>query len=419
MPIAVALAAAVPDDAHILGVPVYAGRTSPEGAGSELDWTYLAERGFEGSVGAVASLLPIFTPPGTVAPILSPGPAGSPTPFATAVPAPGPLVAPTPGAFAGSIVKPANVPLDATALIQSLALTLLALLLIPFPGQLFNSTLEKNAEEVRGWFRWFRLPAGLQRGDLWRSPVGVGVFIGVASVLYALLDPGLGLNLASLAEVVGFAIGILLTTAVFSLPSFLLHRRAGSAGALKVLPLSLVVGAVCVLISRLTSFEPGYLYGLLLGLHFAHDLGAAGEGRSVSLAALTMVAAALVAWVLLGAMGDSGDIVGIALRTALASTMVGGLEGAALGLLPLRFQPGERVWAWNRLIWGALFAGSMFLFVLLLVNPASGYLSDSSNTPLVTIVALLVAFGAVSIGFWGYFRFRPARPARPDPGHQG
>ncbi len=51
MPIAVSLAASIPDDTTVVGVPVFAGRTSPGGAGPEIDRTYLAERGFEGKVG--------------------------------------------------------------------------------------------------------------------------------------------------------------------------------------------------------------------------------------------------------------------------------------------------------------------------------------------------------------------------------
>ncbi|MEA2687286.1 MAG: leucyl aminopeptidase [Actinomycetota bacterium] len=49
--LAIALADAVPADAQVIGVPVYAGRTSPDGAGPEVDRSYLAERGFEGKVG--------------------------------------------------------------------------------------------------------------------------------------------------------------------------------------------------------------------------------------------------------------------------------------------------------------------------------------------------------------------------------
>lgn len=360
---------------------------------------------FAGSVAGAPTLVPVLPsgPPATAGTLPSAGPQ------ATAAPVPGPLVRPTPGTFAGSIAKPSAVPLDAAALVQSLAIALLALLLVPFPAQLFNSTLEEHHDEVRGWFRWFRLPRAFRGGaDLWRSPLGVALFILIGAVLYALLDPGLGLDLGSAAEVLGFAIGIVVTTLVFSLPPVLAHRRLGDAWSVRVLPLSLVVGAGCVLVSRLASFEPGYLYGVLLGLTFGRDLGATGEARSISVASVTMVVVALFAWFLLGVVGTTGDVLGIALRTALASTMVAGLEGAALGLLPLRFQPGERVWAWNRIVWATLFAAAMFLFVLILVNPASGYLADSSRTPLITIVALLVAFGGTSIAFWAYFRFRPA-----------
>ena len=58
MTIAVTLAAAPPDDTQVLGVPVFSGRTSPDGAGAgaSLDWAWLAERNFEGKVGEAVSL---------------------------------------------------------------------------------------------------------------------------------------------------------------------------------------------------------------------------------------------------------------------------------------------------------------------------------------------------------------------------
>ncbi len=59
-PIAVSLAAAVPADTQVIGVPVFAGRTSPDGAGvglaGQIDWAYLAERSFEGKVGETTVL---------------------------------------------------------------------------------------------------------------------------------------------------------------------------------------------------------------------------------------------------------------------------------------------------------------------------------------------------------------------------
>lgn len=49
-----------------------------------------------------------------------------------------------------------------------------------------------------------------------------------------------------------------------------------------------------------------------------------------------------------------------------------------------------------------------FAFFHILINPASGYLSDTSRTPLFTTLALLVGFSLVSVAFWAWFRFREA-----------
>ena len=78
-------------------------------------------------------------------------------------------------------------------------------------------------------------------------------------------------------------------------------------------------------------------------------------------------------------------------------------------MLPLRFLPGAAVFAWSRRTWTALFVLSAFGFLHVLVNPQSGYLADTTRTPMLTIVVLFVVFGLVSVGLWAYFRFRPSR----------
>ena len=47
----------IPGDAQVLGVPVFAGRELPEGAGAELDLDFLARRKFEGKAGQTQALL--------------------------------------------------------------------------------------------------------------------------------------------------------------------------------------------------------------------------------------------------------------------------------------------------------------------------------------------------------------------------
>ncbi|MCA1692463.1 MAG: hypothetical protein LC733_09770 [Actinobacteria bacterium] len=51
MTIAFTLTDRIPDDVTVVGVPVFSGRTLPEGATPRPDIDYLARRGFEGKVG--------------------------------------------------------------------------------------------------------------------------------------------------------------------------------------------------------------------------------------------------------------------------------------------------------------------------------------------------------------------------------
>ncbi len=314
--------------------------------------------------------------------------------------------------FADAVAAPAEVSTDPIVVLQSAALAALLVFLMPFPGQLFNSTLEAHEDEVRRWFRLDRLGTAIGGiGAFWASWPGVIGFTLLATLLYGFLDPGFGLSLASLATFLGMLVGIVLVTAAFAVPAWLSHRRVGDTARLKVVPLSLLIGVGCVLLSRLTGFQPGYLYGLLIGLAFARELSATEEGRATAIGAVFMLAVALMAWLGLAALPASDAFGLTVLRTSLAALMVAGLEGVVFGLLPMRFLPGESLYSWNRVAWAALLGIGAFGFFHILINPASGYLSDTSRTPLFTVLALLAGFALLSVAFWAWFRFRaPAVP---------
>jgi hypothetical protein len=260
---------------------------------------------------------------------------------------------------------------------------------------------------VRHWLRLDRLGSvagGI--GAFWASWPGLVVFTLLAGLLFSFLDPAFGPDSGSLATYVGMLAGIVLVTAAFAIPAVMAHRRIGDSPALKVVPISLAIGVACVILSRLTDFQPGYLYGLLIGVVFARELSAADEGRATALGAAVMLAVAFASWLALGFLPD-GDGFGLVVgRTSLAGLMVAGLEGVVFGLLPMRFLPGEPLYAWNRMLWGVLLAIGAFAFFHILINPASGYLSDTSRTPLLTVVSLLVGFSLLSVAFWAWFRFR-------------
>jgi hypothetical protein len=262
--------------------------------------------------------------------------------------------------------------------------------------------------------------------DPWRSPIRIAGFIVLTALLYAFLDPTFGLSLDSLAELVGLAVGLFIVMAAWGVPLYLMSRRDRFPLTIRALPATLIVGLACVLISRFANFQPGYLYGLIVGFFIAHGTDHAIEGRAKAVAAATTLVAALVAWVALIFLRQPGagtaELTGILIQAATVTVVVAGLENAVFAMLPLRFMPGEDVFKWNRRVWIVLMALGLFGFVHVLLNPAAGagYLADSTRTSFFTLVLLLAFFGIASVLFWAYFRFRPKKAAPESaPEHAG
>lgn len=290
----------------------------------------------------------------------------------------------------------------------SALLALLLVLLMPFPAALFNATLGANYDEVRGWFRWLprRDPSGppRERGPTWLRFLGV---VGAAAVLNSLLDPRLRLDAASAETVGALALSIAVVSLLAVVPAWVVNRERPHV---EVLPLGLAVAAFCVLVSRLTSFEPGYLYGVIAGLAFTREMARSEKGRLAFTTSAFLLLAAVVAFVVRipvhEAAADGGRAL-VLLDTVLAAVFAAGIEANVLGLLPLRFLPGENVLAWRRAAWAAAFGLSVFAFLHALSAKAG---HDSATTSVVVAAVLFGVFGTVSVAFWAWFRFRPSDP---------
>jgi hypothetical protein len=186
------------------------------------------------------------------------------------------------------------------------------------------------------------------------------------------------------------------------------------------LPTTLVIAIACVVVSRVANFQPGYLYGLIVGFFFATAVDRREEGRAEAIAAATSLGAAFVAWVLLALLRSTdaaaGDLTTPLLQAATVTVVVAGLENAVFAMLPLRFLPGSVVYAWNRKVWAVLIGLGIFGFAHVLLNPSAGYMGDTTRTPFAVMVVLLVGFGLASVLFWAYFRFRRQPAAPPTTG---
>jgi hypothetical protein len=322
--------------------------------------------------------------------------------------------------FVASVRDATEVFGDAGQILRNVLLALLLALLIVFPSQLFNSTLEEHYDEIRGWFRFGRTPKepggppSRSRGRL-----AFLIFAVLGAVAYGFLDPGFGLNAASAILFTGMLAAIILGTLAFEVTSGLyLSRKHAAEGTLRVLPGTLVVAIVCVLISRLTGFLPGYFYGFIAGFAFQRAFSRHEEGRGTAVSALITLGVTMAAWLVWIPIKEAAVEPGAAapilvVEAVLVATFVAGLEGLVFGMVPMRYLDGQKLFAWNKPLWAVIFSIGAFGFIHIIVNANSAGPEPSSVW---TTMALFLGFGLFSVLFWGYFRLRRTAPAPASPG---
>ncbi len=234
-----------------------------------------------------------------------------------------------------------------------------------------------------------------------------------AALISSFLSPSFGPDAASVPTFIGFLLGLSIVLVAFELPPIVMRLRAtGEVGRLRALPWTLALAAAFVLISRFAGLQPGYLYGLVLSVTFTREATHGQEARETAVGMACTLAVALAAWLLLDSLRSglvtAGDALGTVFQTAMAAVVVSGLEAAAFGMLPVRFMPGRTVYEWSRPAWAILFGLGVFAFVQVLVGPSSGYLAELEPSAWLAALGVFAAFGAFSLAFWAWFRFRPA-----------
>jgi hypothetical protein len=340
--------------------------------------------------------------------------------------------------IATSIVSPSKAFASVKSDVVDAAITLGMALFLTFPSNLFNSTFQENyADIVAWWEKWTALlfPVGLRRAlrnglrkvgsvalavmhlsgrsgekKLEREQVTFGSALLAGALLGALLDPGFGLNFRSVLSFVAILIAMVSGVALSGFVTGAYHRatKHGNVPAkLEALPFGLLIAAMCVFISRVTGFEPGYLYGIICGVTFTRKLGPSEEGHVVALGSWVRVVLAIVAWFAWAAITNDATKPGSFFGTVLvddflASLFVSSLVGTVISLFPLRFLPGHKLQAWHKGAWAVTFGVSLFVLVQVLLRPHSTS-SGPSHAPLVTTVLLFVLFGVGSLAFREHF----------------
>lgn len=321
-----------------------------------------------------------------------------------------------------SVATPSEAAEGGGRTVVNLVLAGLAVLLLVFPSELFNSTWSEHHGRVEAFAKRLipgrrqalaDVQPGAPRSEtvLWVGTVAVG------AVVAGFLDPTFGLDRLSATLVFGalvaFAVGALISG--FAAVRYRRARRLPADAVIDAVPSGLVVAVLCVVVSRAVGFRPGYLFGLVGGLAFLAALDRREAGRSEMTATIATFVAAMGAWVVAGPVGtlanEADPSVAVqVLDMVVAALFIGGIEGLLFGLVPLQVLPGHTLYTWSRGVWAVTTFVVVFVFLQVLLRPEAGYLGTSATASAIVTYGLFVGFGLVSILFWGYFRLRPDPP---------
>lgn len=320
----------------------------------------------------------------------------------------------------------------------NIAITIVIILFIAFPANIFNQTLSENYAEIqlmkKNAWKKVRKTVGLpeekavdEPPDATTTPAGPteststpGLasrrwFIGtlaIGAIFGGLLDPSFGFNGHSvetfISTMLAFAIGAVLSW--FIAKTFRQMHKYPTNTYLKALPIGLAVAFGSMLVSRITHFEPGYLYGVVVSISFVASMKDRHNAHLIVISTLSTLAVALIAWsfwipINHLALEGGGNFIETILDDVLGSIFIGGLIGSVIGLLPLEGLPGGSLVKWRRDVWVGVFFIAVFLLISVELRPASGP-THPGGAPIFTAIVLFLAFGGLSFGARAYFNQR-------------
>lgn len=356
--------------------------------------------------------------------------------------------------FVESVPLPTELSTDPGVVGTNFGLTLLIALVFGFTATLFNYTLEGNHERIARVFSPLsrgakglgaasaplirragnRLVAVCLRSETVRrvaprlSFVGTGwirpsAIVLLAALIYAFLDPTFGFSGHGVGIFLSLALSVAVVTFAYDGVQALIGTRGYRIPAtLKLFPAAIAIAVLCVLISRLTHFSPGYIYGFVAGTVFlgGREPDARDQGRLVLFSAVCLLAVSIAAWFITIPLAESsagGSRWASGLESICTAIFVTGLEGLVFGLLPLSVMDGGDLFRWSKAAWAVLFAVVLFLFWHVLLNQNSAYASafEQSNTKVVLV--FLGCWTVVTVAF--YLLFRKPKPKTPTGGSPG
>ena len=321
------------------------------------------------------------------------------------------------------LVPPQELAVQPPQLLLAVVVTIILVLLVAFPTALLNSATESGSDRFSQWWqgRGRRPPEGVaaggagasapghtaavaaapaSRGSWWWAAAGVAA----AGLISGFVDPQFGFNPGSLRLLASILVGFAVDVGLGWLVTIWLVRRLapGATHSFVFRPVSLVIVGAAVVLTRVTGFEPGIVFGLVAGVAFGAVAARAAQGKAALVQLGYAFGVALLAWlgygVVAGATTAGDDFWATFFLETLGSIAIGGMASLPIALFPVRGLAGQAVWEWNRWIWGASYAVGLFAFFLVLMPMPFSW--QEVQLSLVGWLTIYAAYLGVALVMW-------------------
>ena len=298
------------------------------------------------------------------------------------------------------------------------ALTFLLIFLIGLPAIAFNSALKEHhqalAKAHKGVLR--RMIDQVEKFlENLHGAVLLLLFAVIGAVLYALDDPTFGFKLGSLAEIVGYVGAIVVSTSATEVArGVYVHKRFSKVGDLRAFPLGIGIAVVFDIFSRLSHFEPGYVFGILAAIVFRVKPTGEEDGKSITYASLWLLGLAALAWIAFGPV-NSTVVAGnhsfwiLTAESLLSYVWICGLQSLFFGLIPATYMDGDAIYRWSKVAWAGMFIVVTFVFVQFVMHPSAAGYGGNTKTNLFPMLSIFIVSAVAAGVFWLAVHFRWGR----------
>lgn len=309
----------------------------------------------------------------------------------------------------GWTVPPFSLGATPTYLIRTLLLAFALVLLIGFPAELVNKTIEENREEFRRWFGKVRtgiVPANLSR------QLGVLGFVVLGGLSDAIFGSANTAPAGRMEIFLTTSVAVILVTVVYAYPTEAFTRLfyTHNHGKLSVVPAGFILAIICGTASFFARWNPAYLYGLFAAYLTVNErrLTKRQSGSTLLAGAASALAITCLAITTISNLDANG--VSLWIQDTLAKVFVLGTLSLMFALMPIRFLDGYKLRRWSWRIWAFVYFVISLLFVHVLVTKNST--AEIAASSVSKALALFIAFGIGSVLFWVYFLLRKRLAAK-------